>query len=125
MGNKINKEVFDETAISYDDLRYTHPKYISLCNKNTFISLSIITALSIHSFIEGLPNLTTFSVGEDVFLILTQLIVYGIPSLQSVSIGSKSCPSCSLTVVENPNLRNIIIGEKAFMKGQLKVSECI
>ena len=54
MGNKINKEVFDETAISYDDLRYTHPKYISLCNKNTFISLSIITALSIHSFIEGL-----------------------------------------------------------------------
>ena len=54
MGNKINKEVFDETAISYDDLRYMHPKYISLCNKNTFISLSIITALSIHSFIEGL-----------------------------------------------------------------------
>ena len=54
MGNKINKEVFDETAISYDDLRYMHPKYISLCNKNTLISLSIITALSIHSFIEGL-----------------------------------------------------------------------
>lgn len=68
MGNKINKEVFDETAISYDDLRYTHPKYISLCNKNTFISFCIITALSIHSFFEGIligtlnNNIISFSI---------------------------------------------------------------
>lgn len=52
------------------------------------------------------------------------MILYELPSLETVYIGAKSCTSCSLTVMSNPVLKSILIGTKSFKNGQLKLGQC-
>lgn len=54
LGTKINKEVFDETYLSEDDVNYTKPIRINLCNNKTAFFILLMCCFSSHSFIEGL-----------------------------------------------------------------------
>ena len=67
IGNKINKEVFDETTISIDSIHYKAPQIIHICNSSLFKLLGLISLISIHSFVEGI----CIGISEQILFMIT------------------------------------------------------
>lgn len=67
IGNKINKEVFDETTISIDSINYKEPQMIYICNSSLFQLFGLISLISIHSFFEGI----CIGISEQIFFMIT------------------------------------------------------